>query len=146
MAKSNFIDIQGKKIELIYSLWAMDELGKISGKSVIIEWFKPDAENASDVTFANRVFQAIEILANAAIIKNNASISFGLESGEKQEKFEDGCLVSILEAISTPVETVNYFKAVIDTISKGTDVKIPKELQADIDEDLLEIEAEKKRN
>lgn len=146
MAKSNFIDVQGKKIELIYSLWAMNKLGEISGKSIIIEWFKSDAENTNDVTLANRVFQAIEILANAAIIKNNASISFGLESGEKQEKFEDGFLVSILEATSTPAETVNYFKAVIDTIAKGTDVKIPKELQADIDEDLLEIEAEKKRN
>lgn len=142
--KSNFIEINGKKIELIYTTWASKKLGEVSEKANPLEWFNiPEEENKADAgrELFRRTCIALEILANAAVIKNNTYISLGMSNGERREMYPEG----IFENILTVVETAEMVKVMMNTIMKGSAFEVPPEFALEVDEDYLEIEAEKKR-
>lgn len=137
--KHNYIDVNGRKIKLLYTVYAMNKLGEISGKSNTLEWFQND-DKADEMGLFRKICIAIEVLANAAIIADNCSIELGLSNGEKQKQFPEGIFASIL----SPVDAAEYFKIVMNTIVKGSSFTVPDKLKIDVDEDYLAIESEKK--
>ena len=142
MKDNHTIEIDGKQFDLIYNVSAMKLLGEISGKTNIAEWFaEVTGQNADIVELASRTSQTICIMANAAISKHNFEVEMGLKNEEKKSKIPDGFFDEIIE-----LSNVNkYVMALMKTINSNINFNIPKQLQSAVDEDYLEIEAEKKR-
>lgn len=148
--KTTYIEVNGEKVELIYNIVAMNTIGRKSGKSDVLVWLaescgadkdkKVNVENADINAFIERICVIISAMANASIYKHNLEIAMNMKQGEKKQPYPDGYFETFLD-ISRIEE---YQKKAISAIYKGMNVEIPNELKADIDEDLIEIEAEKK--
>ena len=148
--KSVHIDVNGEKVELIYNITAMNTIGRKSGKSDVLVWLaescgvdknkKVNIENADINAFIERICVIISAMANASIHKHNLEIAMNMKQGEKKQPYPDGFFETFLDI----AKIEEYQNKAISAIYKGMNVEIPDELKADIDEDLIEIEAEKK--
>lgn len=148
--KSVHIDVNGEKVELIYNIVAMNTIGRKSGKSDVLVWLAEtcgadkdknvNVENADINAFIERICVIISAMANASIHKHNLEIAMNMKQGEKKQPYPDGFFETFLDI----ARIEEYQKKAISAIYKGMNVEIPNELKTDIDEDLIEIEAEKK--
>lgn len=140
MDKSNNITVDGRQINIIYNVNAAEELYKTSHNPNVLVWLAEyvNKDNQNLAELSSRVCKAVEVMANASVRKHNIEVSLGFRDGEKKPFYTEDYFKSVLDIF----DAVNLFKDVVETIAKGINFEIPKELK--IDDDYLEISASKK--
>ena len=88
----------------------------------------------------HNMISIIRILANANIAKENSEIALGMRDGDKQEKFTDEMLESLLDLSHIS----EYLEAALRCMGLASAFEVPDDLKLEEpDEDLEEINAEK---
>jgi hypothetical protein len=140
MSRSKIIAIDGKKIELFFSTWALMHISERAGGdiSTLGTWLD-NGKNIAE-TLA-RFSYILADLANGAVIKHNADISLGLEQGDKKPLFPDDYFINILNVS----DIMTYREEIFAALNLGADYEIPEDVElTEKDPDLAEIEREKK--
>lgn len=138
-SRINVIEIDGRKIELFFSTWAMLKISDIAGGdlSKLGEYFDGKVGTAE---LMKRMSIVLVVLANAAIIKHNADISLGLEDGEKKQLYPEEYFILVANA----ADITSYQNEIFSTLNMGMNYTIPDGIEVkEKDIDLEELEREK---
>lgn len=134
--------IGNKEVKLYYSNLAARDLNDLCGGIQNIgSLFKREEGQPVDLMkdYKNMI-SIIRILANANITKENCEIALGMRDGEKQEKFTDEMLESLLDLSHIS----EYLEEALRCMGLASAFEVPDDLKLEEpDEDLEEINAEK---
>ena len=134
--------IGNKEVKLYYSNLAAKELDELCGGIQNIgSLFKREEGQPVDLMkdYKNMI-SIIRILANANIAKENSEIALGMRDGEKQQKFTDEMLESLLDLSHIS----EYLEEALRCMGLASAFEVPDDLKLEEpDEDLEEINAER---
>lgn len=142
MSRIKTVEIDGHKYELFFSIYAMRKISDRCGDiGNISEWL--DISKASTSEILERVSLIMTDLANGAVIKRNADISMGLESGEQKPLFPDDYFVNCISA----ADMMKCKNEIFSALNMGAEYEIPEGVTVkEKDPDLAEIEREERKN
>lgn len=139
-SRINVIEIDGRKIELFFSTWAMLKVEELAGGDLSKLGEYLDNENLGTAKVMERMSRILAVLANAAIIKRNTDIALGLEEGEKCLQYPEDYFVLTANA----GDITRYQKEIYTTLNMGMGYVVPDGVEvAERDLDLEELEREK---
>lgn len=145
--------INGRSVELYYSTRAMVKISERCGGDIskLGEYLNADDAaiyNADGEKTANTAKQLERLalvfgdLANGAVIKRNADIALGLETGEKVMLFPDGYFVDVI----APAEIGEISTKIFEVMAVGSEFELPDGVKVEeMDADLKEINETKQK-